>query len=229
MKKIILLIFFITTIVINYSQNKVGKVSYLIGSAEYKNESVNKWEELKLNSNIFNNWEIKTLTESTLEITWENGEVTEIKPNKKIKIKDLMKNLKVESSWSDRMKNKLKLLVNSSDEDKKVQGVAGVRRTEVTVENKDSLYWASKTEANFKDAYGAFLNNELSKSAELFEEVINSNPLDKNSEISRSFLIYIYTQLNKNDKAREHLVLFKRDFPNSELNTLIIEAQNIIK
>lgn len=229
MKRVFLILTFITLIVINYSQNKVGKVSYLIGSAEYKNESVNKWDELKLNSNIFNNWEIKTLTESTLEITWDNGEVTEIKPNKKIKIKDLMKNLKVESSWTDRMKNKLKLLVNSSDEDKKVQGVAGVRRTEVTVESKDSLYWATKTEANFKDAYGAFLNNELSKAAELFEEVINSNPLDKNSEMSRSFLIYIYAQLNKYDKAREHLVLFKRDFPNSEVTTLIIEAQNILK
>jgi len=203
-------------------QTKVGQVSFMLGTVEYSLTGSTDWKSLDVGTNIFSNWIIRGADDAELEITWDNGNVSELSQLKSVKVIDLMKSANIETDWLDRMKNKIDVMF-TDNEASKVQGVAGIRRTEVTIEKEDSIYWAEPQVADFNEGYVAFQNADYEKAISIFEDVVLQDPLSKKGEISRSCLITIYT--NKNDKAKadEHIKLFTKDFPESELLSLIEE------
>ena len=211
------LLFF--SIIINCAflgQTKVGQVSFLLGTIEYSNESKAEWKPLDVGMNIFSNWVIRGANDAELEITWDNGVTSEISDLNSVKVLDLMKKANLETDWLDRMKNKIDVMF-SENEASKVQGVAGIRRSEVIIEKKDSIYWAEPRSSNFNEGYIAFKNGDYDKASTIFEQVILEEPLTKKGEIARSCLVAIYSKTNNKVKAGEHLNIFLRDFPKSDL------------
>lgn len=209
---------------LSFSQGTKGKVSFLLGKATYQVEGTKKWNSIKLDDKVFQNWIVKTSSDAELEISWENGTTSEISSDETIALKSLLKDIKVETSWFDRMKSKLQILFAKSS-NSKVKDVAGIRQSEVNISKKDSLYWEALPKTDFNEAYALYINNEWKKAATLFEEVIEQNPLNKNAEISRSCLIIIYSEQGDKIKATEHLSHFISDFPESDLKSLVEEAK----
>ncbi len=220
--KIRILFFLVILNGIILGQTKVGQVSFMLGTVEYSLNGSSDWKAMDIGTNIFSNWIIRGVDDAEIEITWDNGNVSELSQLNSVKVIDLMKNANLETDWLDRMKNKIDVMF-TDNEASKVQGVAGIRRSEVTIEKEDSIYWAEPQVADFNEGYVAFQNADYDKAISIFEDVVLQDPLSKKGEISRSCLITIYT--NKNDKAMadEHIILFTRDFPDSELLSLIKE------
>jgi hypothetical protein len=216
---IILLLFTVGAL---FGQTSIGTVSFIIGESEYSAEGSSEWMRLKLSDNIRSNWIIQTGEDAELEITWDNGETTELGPGQKIKVLDLIKDLKVQTQWLDRVKNKLGVLLSQA-ENESIKGVAGVRRDETKVERKDTLYWSEVKEADFYEGYEAFRNNDFEKAVSLFEDVAAQSPLSKKGEYSRICLITIYSEIDKKEKAKDHLDSYLRDFPDSEMANIMKE------
>jgi tetratricopeptide (TPR) repeat protein len=206
------------------SQGTKGKVSFLLGKATYQVEGTKKWKSIKLDDNVFQNWTVKTSSGAELEISWENGTTSEISSDNTIALKSLLKDIKIKTSWFDRMKSKLQILFAESTHSK-IKDVAGIRQSEVNISKKDSLYWETLPKTDFNEAYALYINNEWNNAARLFEEVIEQNPLNKSAEISRSCLIIIYSEQGNKLKATEHLSNFISDFPESDLKSLVEEAK----
>ncbi len=207
------------------AQTAIGAVSFLLGDSEYSTDGSANWKKLKMDDKIHSDWTIKTGTDSELEIIWDNGETSSVGANSTIKVLDLIKDLKVETEWLDRVKNKLALLLSSTD-DQKIQGVAGVRREEASVEKKDSIYWMELKEADFNEGYEAFRNNDFDKSIKIFEEVVKQSPLSKRAEISRACLITMYKEKGEEQLALKHLNAFMNDFPKSDMTNILKEISN---
>ncbi len=223
--KIIFMVFlFVLSVVMLNAQTTVGKVSFLLGQAQSAVEGTNNWENLKMSSKIASNHVLKLIDDTEMEITWDNGETTEISGPKTVKVTELLKGLKVQTGWLDRVKKKVGILL-TDNENANVRGVAGVRRTEVNIEAKDSLYWQPLQETNFNDGYAAFKDNNFERASELFEKVVMQNPLGKQAEIARACLVTIYTELKNTTKANQHLEAFLRDFPDSELLSIMKESK----
>ncbi len=220
--KIRILFFFMILSGIILGQTKVGQVSFMLGTVEYSLDGSSDWKAIDVGTNVFSNWIIRGADDAELEITWDNGNVSELTLLKSVKVIDLMKNANLETDWLDRMKNKIDVIF-SENEASKVQGVAGIRRTEVTIEKKDSIYWAEPQIADFNEGYVAFQNADYDKAISIFEEVVLQDPLSKKGEIARSCLITIYANKNDKPKVDEHIKLFVKDFPESELLQLIEE------
>jgi len=220
--KIGMLFFFMIFNGIILGQTKVGQVSFILGTVEYSINGSSEWKAIEIGTNVFSNWIIRGADDAELEITWDNGNVSELSQLNSVKVVDLMKNANLETDWLDRMKNKIDVMF-TDNEASKVQGVAGIRRTEVTIEKEDSIYWAEPQIADFNEGYVAFQNADYDKAITIFEDVVSQDPLSKKAEISRSCLITMYTNKNDKVKADEHIKLFTKDFPDSELLQLINE------
>jgi len=220
--KIGILFFFMVLSGIILGQTKVGQVSFMLGTVEYSLGGSSDWKAIDVGTNVFSNWNIRGTDDAEIEITWDNGNVSELTLLKSVNVIDLMKNANLETDWLDRMKNKIDVIF-SENEASKVQGVAGIRRTEVTIEKKDSIYWAEPQIADFNEGYVAFQNADYDKAISIFEEVVLQDPLSKKGEIARSCLITIYANKNDKPKVDEHIKLFVKDFPESELLQLIEE------
>ena len=220
--KIGILFFFMVLSGIILGQTKVGQVSFMLGTVEYSLGGSSDWKAIDVGTNVFSNWIIRGTDDAEIEITWDNGNVSELTLLKSVNVIDLMKNANLETDWLDRMKNKIDVIF-SENEASKVQGVAGIRRTEVTIEKKDSIYWAEPQIADFNEGYVAFQNADYDKAISIFEEVVLQDPLSKKGEIARSCLITIYANKNDKPKVDEHIKLFVKDFPESELLQLIEE------
>ena len=197
-------------------QTVVGKVSFFAGEIQVTVDGSNNWEKVKMNTKIASNHIIKLLEDAELEIVWNNGETSELSGPKSVKVADLLKTVKVQTGLLDRVKKKVGILL-TDNESANVRGVAGVRRSEVNIEDKDNLYWQPLDEVNFNDGYAAFKDNNFDKAAQIFEEVVKQNPLNRQAEISRACLVTIYTEQKNTEKAKEHYNAFIKDFPNSEL------------
>ena len=207
-----------------FSQTKVGEVSFVLGTVEYSLDGKSEWKSVDVGSNVLSNWVLRGSDDAELEITWESGDVSELSNLKSIKVIDLMSNANMETDWLDRMKNKIDVMF-TENEASKVQGVAGIRRSEVTIEKEDSIYWAEPEIANFNEGYVAFQNANYDKAIALFEQVILQDTLTVKGEIARSCLITMYTNKKNITKAEEHLKRFVVDFPNSELLQLVTEKK----
>ncbi len=205
-----------------FGQTKVGQVSFMLGNIEYSVEGSSEWKAIDVGSNVFSNWIIRGTDDAELEITWDNGDISELSELKSIKVVELMKNANLETDWLDRMKNKIDVMF-TENEASKVQGVAGIRRSEVTIEKEDSIYWAEPQTADFKEGYVAFQNADYDKAISIFEQVVIQEPLSKRGEISRSCLITIYANKNDSSKVDEHSKMFIKDFPESDLLPLMNE------
>ncbi|MBU0473596.1 MAG: tetratricopeptide repeat protein [Bacteroidetes bacterium] len=220
--KIKLFVFLIMLSCTLLAQTKVGQISFLLGAVEYSVEGVAEWKPLDVGMNVLSNWVIRGTKDAEIEITWDNGIISEISELNSVKVIDLMKKANLETDWLDKMKNKIDVMF-TQNEASKVQGVAGIRRTEVTIEKEDSIYWAEPIVSNFNDGYSAFQNGDYDKAITIFEQVVLQEPLTKKGEIARSSLIAIYSQKNNKEKADEHLKIFLRDFPNSDLLNVLNE------
>ncbi len=216
---------FISVIILTniiFAQTKVGEVSFLLGKVEFTVENTNNWKPMDIGTKILSNWVIRATGDAELEITWNNGVVSELSNLNSVKVVDLMKKANLKTDWLDRMKNKIGVMF-AENEASKVQGVAGIRRTEVTIEKKDSIYWAEPKSANFNEGYSAFQNGDYDKAIPIFEQVVLQDPLTKKGELARSCLIIMYTNKNDKTKADEHLQIFLKDFPQSELINIMNE------
>lgn len=218
-KKIIVVLVLLSSMTI--AQTRVGQVSFLLGTVEYSTDG-NNWSAVDVGSNVLSNWILRGDDDAELEITWENGDVSELSDLKLIKIIDVMANSNMETDWLDRMKNKIDVMF-TENEASKVQGVAGIRRSEVTIEKEDSIYWAEPETANFNEGYIAFQNGDYDKAIDILENVVLQDPLTMKGEIARSCLITIYTNKKDIEKATKHRERFIADFPNSELLNLVKE------
>ncbi|HPN39140.1 MAG TPA: tetratricopeptide repeat protein [Melioribacteraceae bacterium] len=209
-------IMFFMGIVLLHGQTVVGKVSFFAGEIQVTVEGSNSWEKVKMNTKIASNHILKLLDDAELEIVWNNGETSELSGPRSVKVADLLKSVKVQTGLLDRVKKKVGILL-TDNENANVRGVAGVRRSEVNIEDKDTLYWQPLNEVNFNDGYTAFKDNNFEKAITIFEDVIKQNPLNRQAEISRACLVTIYTEQKNTEKAKEHYNAFVKDFPNSEL------------
>ncbi len=219
----LLVLFMLIGASVFYAQTAIGTVSFLLGESEYALDGSTDWKKLKIDDKIQSDWILKTASESELEITWDNGETSSIGANTTIKVLELIKDLKVETEWLDRVKNKLSLLLSSTD-DNKVQGVAGVRREAAKEVEQDSIYWMQLKEADFNEGYEAFRNNDFEKSIKIFEEVVKQSPLSKRAEIARACLITMYKEKGDEKLALKHLNSFMKDFPESDMTELLKEV-----
>lgn len=205
-----------------FAQTKVGEVSFLLGNVEFTVENTNNWKPMDVGTKILSNWVIRGTGDAELEITWNNGVISELSNLNSVKVIDLMKKANLKTDWLDRMKNKIDVMF-AENEASKVQGVAGIRRSEVTIEKKDSIYWAEPQSANFNEGYSAFQNGDYDKAIPIFEQVVLQDPLTKKGELARSCLVTMYTNKNDKTKADEHLQIFLKDFPQSELINIMNE------
>jgi len=205
-----------------FAQTKVGEVSFLLGNVEFTVENTNNWKPMDVGTKILSNWVIRGTGDAELEITWNNGVISELSNLNSVKVIDLMKKANLKTDWLDRMKNKIDVMF-AENEASKVQGVAGIRRSEVTIEKKDSIYWAEPQAANFNEGYSAFQSGDYDKAVPIFEQVVLQDPLTKKGELARSCLITMYTNKNDKIKADEHLQIFLKDFPQSELINIMNE------
>lgn len=222
--KIKLLFFFIILSCTILAQTKVGQVSFLLGTVEYSVEGTSEWKPLDVGMKILSNWVLRGANDAEIEITWDNGIISEVTALNSVKVIDLMKKANLETDWLDKMKNKIDVMF-TENEASKVQGVAGIRRTEVTIAKEDSIYWAEPPVINFNEGYTAFQNGDYDKAITIFEQVVLQDPLSKKGEIARSCLIAIYSQKNDKDKSDEHLKIFLKDFPNSDLLNIMNEKK----
>ncbi len=204
-------------------QTKVGQVSFLLGSVEYSTDGA-QWSPVDMGANVLSNWIIRGADDAEIEITWENGDISELSNLKLLKIMDVMDNANLETDWLDRMKNKIDVMF-TENEASKVEGVAGIRRSEVTIEKEDSIYWAEPETVNFNEGYIAFQNSDYDKAIEIFEQVVAQDPLTKKGEIARGCLITIYSNRKNKEKADEHRTRFVADFPDSNLLQLLEEKK----
>ena len=92
------LLFF--SIIINcaiFGQTKVGQISFLLGTVEYSIETKAEWKPLDVGMNIFSNWVIRGADDAELEITWDNGVISEVSDLNSVKVTDLMKKANLET------------------------------------------------------------------------------------------------------------------------------------
>jgi len=221
--KIIMILFlmlFASSFLVSQSNKVVGKVTFLLGSVKYNVEGNKKWNDLQMGMNINYDWILKGSDDSDVEITWNNGEVVEITGSDVKKIADLLKSADIHTGWFDKMKKKVDVMFSKSGTDK-VQGVAGVRRSKVTIQKKDSLYWAIPKLPNFKIGYSDFQNGKYDDAIKIFEDVVQKEPLSEKGEIARSCLVLAYSKQNNPQMADKHIQAILRDFPNSDFAKLL--------
>ena len=210
--------FFFTFAFFAQAQEHVGKVIFLQGNVLYSIEGSNKWQPVKQNSNVFFDWIIKIADDETeLEVKWNNGSTDQFTSQRTFKVKDL-KFGSGQKDVMDRLRNQINTLLTSS-KSSKIQGVAGVRRTEVDIKKKDTtLYWQELNEVSFKEGVTAFQNNDTNKSIEILEKYVLQNPSNKNknTELAIVCLISMYKIKNDTTKIIQNSMKLMKDFPNSE-------------
>lgn len=198
-----------------FAQQDVGKVTFLLGEAQYSKEGTNQWTKLKINDKIFSDYLVKLIDDAELEIKWNDGEVTSLNTAGIKKVRDLRKGSS-SADWLNKVKNQIKVIVSNKKETQ-TKGVAGVRREEVNIAKQDtSLFWGDVQEADFYEGYNAFENNDTTKAVNILELYVKQNPTNPNAELAHGCLLLIYNQQNKKDKVVEHLNALKLDFPQSK-------------
>lgn len=212
MKKIITIIIVLTAAA--FAQNSIGKVGFLLGEAQFSIEGTSQWNSLKLNAEIKSNYILKTGEDSELEIIWNSGGSTDIGSNKIIRIAELRQNQSDNSSWADKLKSKINLVVQAKDKGI-VQGTAGVRMKEIEPVEGDSLYWAQVETVDFNEGYSAFNEGSFDKAVEIFEKLLRQDPFSSEAETALSCLISIYYEKNELEKAEKRLAELKQNFPES--------------
>ena len=217
-----LIIIFLANIL--FAQQEVGKVTFLLGDAQYSKEGSNQWTKIKINEKIFSDYLIKLIDDAEMEIKWNDGEVTELATAGVKKVSDLKKNV-VGGDWLNKVKNQIKVIVTNK-KDAQTKGVAGVRRDEVNISKQDtSLYWQDIEEADFNEGYTEFENNDTTKAVKILELYVKQNPSNPNAELAHGCLLVIYNQQNKQDKVAEHIKSLKSDFPASSIIASFEEAK----
>lgn len=199
-----------------FSQQELGKVTFVLGDAQYSKEGSNQWTKIKINEKIYSDYLVKLIDDAELEIKWSDGEVTSLTSPGIKKATEIRKG-NASNDWLGKVKNQIKVIVSNKKE-AQAKGVAGVRRDEVNISKQDtSLYWQGIEEADFYEGYNAFENNDTAKAVRILDLYTKQNPTNPNSELAYGCLILIYHQRNDQEKVKEYLDLLKVDFPNSSI------------
>lgn len=199
-----------------YAQQELGKVTFLLGDAQYSKEGSNQWTKIKINDKIFSDYLIKTIDDAELEIKWLDGEVTSLTTAGIKKASDLQKS-SASDDWLGKVKNQIKVIVSNKKE-AQAKGVAGVRRDEVNISQKDtSLFWQDVEEADFYEGYNSFENNDTAKALKILDLYVKQNPTNPNAELAYGCLIMMYHQKKDEAKVEEYLNMLKVDFPSSSI------------
>ncbi|MFA6598509.1 MAG: hypothetical protein WCS69_12350 [Ignavibacteriaceae bacterium] len=220
--------FLVYAVFVQAQVQPVGKVTFIQGDAQYSKEGSSVWQPIKQNVIVFSDWVIKIADDETeLEIKWNSGATDQFTSQKTFKVRDIKANLN-QTNAMDRLKNQLNTVLSSS-KSSKIQGVAGVRRTEVEIKKKDTtLYWQEQDEASFKDGITAYQNNDTTKAINILEKYILQNPSKKNKNTELAIVCLLSMYKAKNDTAKVIHVSTRliQDFPKSEF---INEAMNYVK
>lgn len=210
-------------------QAETATVTFLVGKAEYRDSGTSPWNVLSLNSTVSATGEIKTFSDTELELTWnEFDNVSEIGSSENVQVSKLLKDYEETTSWDDKALKRLNKLVRKKSSNR-IKAVAGIRRTEVEATGNKDFYWMEEEEVDFDAAYQDFLDGNLEKAAEQFEKLLHQNPISENAEFARVYAGVTYAKLKKSKEAKEHFTIFLRDFPESTFKSYVEEGLQSIK
>ncbi|MDP3683248.1 MAG: hypothetical protein Q8S01_04875 [Ignavibacteria bacterium] len=219
--------FFFTFAFFVQAQVQVGKVTFLQGDALFSIEGSNKWQTIKQNAIVFSDWIIKIADDETeLEIKWNNGSTDQFTSQRTFNVKSIQFSGK-QNNVMDRLRNQVNTLLTSS-KSSKIQGVAGVRRSEVDIKKKDTtFYWQELDEVSFNEGITAFQNYDTNKSIEILEKYVLQNPSNKNknTELAIVCLISMFKTRSDTSKIIQHSMKLMKDFPNSEFIETALELK----
>ena len=222
----VLLLILISSIYVQAEE--IGIVSFILGEAEYKINRNAEWEVLDIDMIVHETGIIRTGLDTELEITWKlNNQISTLNSEQEITIKQLMIDASKESSWDEKFTSKLNNLFASAN-DNEANTVAGIRKSEVELEEESELHWKTEEEVNLKVGVDAFQAQNLGTAIQVFKEVIEMNPLSADAEFARAYLSLSYFMTDRMSEAKEQLAILEKDFPNSVMIEQIKQGITII-
>ncbi len=213
MKKFIISII-LTAIVLFLFADSVGKIRFMVGEVQYKASPNLTYKKATLNMEVQTEGYIKTGLDSKAEILWTNGNVSIINANTEVKISKLQAEASANPNYRNKLWDRMSTLRVQSSKSQ-ANNVAGIRREEMEVLPESQLYWYIEPKYKLEDAFTYFDSKDYLQAAELFEKIIEQEPLSKDAELSHTCLIIIYDQLSDSINLKKHIKQLKEDFPDS--------------
>jgi outer membrane protein assembly factor BamD (BamD/ComL family) len=96
-------------------------------------------------------------------------------------------------------------------------GVGGSRKAEAGAPSSSDVVMIRPTKPSLQQGVDAMDQNRLEDALKVFDAVRMNDPLSNESEQATAYMILCYQSLNQQDKLKQTLEEFARDFPHSTL------------
>jgi tetratricopeptide (TPR) repeat protein len=191
----------------------LGTLKFFQGNVEYKDSPNSALIPATLNMPVHRNGVLKTGLAAKAEISFNNGSHITLEQNKTAAISKLFEDANAKGSWSDKMKRQLNNL--SLPKDREASSVAGIRRSEVVLQQQSDYYWEVEEAADIETALSLYDQKRYSDAIVIFNKVIEQSPLSKEAEVSHMVLALIYEEQGDKPARERHIAKLRSDFPNS--------------
>jgi len=212
MKKVFLSLVFILPI-LALNAEIVGSIKFFLGNVEYKESPNASFRTATLNMPVHSSGVLRTALAAEAEIHFTNGAIARVEANKTLSISKIMDAANQKGSWNDKLKRQMKNLKISDN--RRAGSVAGIRRTEAELIQKDDYFWAMPEPASYERALTLFESGQYSEAIPILEKVIEQAPLHSEAELSHIMLILIYEEETRTEDRNRHIRVLKNDFPQS--------------
>ncbi|HPN40202.1 MAG TPA: hypothetical protein PKX36_01615 [Candidatus Cloacimonadota bacterium] len=192
----------------------VGKIRFILGDVQYKENQNAPWKKASLNQSVEATASFKTGVDSKVEIIFNSNQSFIIQAKNTIAVKKIQQDMQSQQKWTSQVREKASNM--SLQNKQKNTSVAGIRREEAEIKKSD-LYWYIPPRQEIQEAIDLMDLKEFQQAIPKFELVIEQGPLKKEAEIARTMLIIIYDELKDKPRQKLHYDALKRDFPQSEL------------
>ncbi|MBX2815481.1 MAG: tetratricopeptide repeat protein [Saprospiraceae bacterium] len=214
MKTIILIAAILCTTLVH--AQTIGKVTYLEGEVLVLKDS---WSPINIGLGLTLDDQIRTGSESLLEIQWQNGKKITLEPSSTYAIKDIYSaepNTKSNQSFSILARIR-KVLTN--DRQSVATEEAGVRRSEVRLEVRDTnkLYWKQPQPVHIADLYRTYESGKYTQAAGMAKSWLKQNPVHARKPAVLLLLSDAYIQLNNLKMAKATLAQFISEYPSDPM------------
>jgi len=203
----------------------IGKVVYYEGKVELG--AGNVWMRAKINTQVKRNQSIKTSSDATAEIVWNNGIKSIVGPNSEQQVQKLFA-----ASSNSPKKDTEGVFSNVKAKmatEVKHKEVGGIRRSEVdTIEKPEEtdVYWKEDKEIVFEDAYSFYDKKEYNRAIAALQAFIHQKPLDPMVKYAWFALGHSYIMENNPIKAKEIFDKFVVQYPSDPLKA---EADKVLQ
>ncbi len=196
---------------------EVGTLMYFEGSVDVKTNG--SWSAATIEQPLRGDQTLRTGTEATAEIKWQNGSETTIGPQTTQKLGPLYEKVSSKSGQgSDSMVGDFVELFQGDDESS--DEVGGVRRASVQTEDAPDpgeVYWKTFDEVSFADAQQKFQEENYAKAIQDFHLFLQQNPGHTRAPKAKLGMGLSYLKLNNPQQARTALETLVSDHPDDPL------------